>query len=136
MKWDNSGPIGRPPICPKRPKIWGPKYQSWHFFHLTVPLSIWILYKKLLKNFQICPFWANWQTPYWGPKQWIGNFFHKNWSPLNLGWKRKLIEKLKLVTCRYPNMYIIPQISNSRRGAWNLANNMSLQLNSITFLIQ
>ena len=22
-----------PPMCPKRPKIWGPKYKSWHFFH-------------------------------------------------------------------------------------------------------
>ena len=28
----------------KRPTILGPKYQSWHFFHQTVPLSIWILY--------------------------------------------------------------------------------------------
>ena len=22
-----------PPICPKWPTIWGPKYKSWHFFH-------------------------------------------------------------------------------------------------------
>ena len=57
-----------PPICPKRPTIWGPKYKSWHFFHKTVPLSIWILYNIWLKNFQIGPAIC-------GPKQWIGNFF-------------------------------------------------------------
>ena len=65
-KFDHSGLIGRhpPPICSKWPKIWGPKYKSWHFFQIVNPLSIWILYMKLMKIFQIGPFWADWQTPF------------------------------------------------------------------------
>ena len=36
----------------------GPKIQELAFFHITDPFSIWIL----LKNFQIGPFLADWQT--------------------------------------------------------------------------
>ena len=39
-----------------------------------------------------------------------------------------MIKKIKFVSCRYPNINIIPQISNSRRWTWNLPHKFHLYL--------
>ena len=47
----------------RRPKLTLPILARINFFHKTDPLLILILCKKQLKNFQIGPLWADWQTP-------------------------------------------------------------------------
>jgi hypothetical protein len=46
----------------------GAKIEVLAFFSLIGSLSIWIWYKKLLKIFQIGPFLADWQTPYFSKR--------------------------------------------------------------------
>ena len=41
------------------------------FWHKINPLSISILFRKLLKNFKIGPFWADWPTPFLSKIMWI-----------------------------------------------------------------
>ncbi len=61
-----------PPFVQNGPHCWAPNTWVGNFFHKTDPLSILILCKKMLKNFQIGQFRADWQTPHFSkrPPKW------------------------------------------------------------------
>ena len=86
QNWSILGRLAcRHPICFKRPALLGPKYMRWQFYAKNVfPLNWDFVNRKLLKNCQIGPFWANWQTPFCqngpqhgAPNTGDGNFFIK-----------------------------------------------------------
>ena len=56
LKLDYSVLIGRPHNMYKTAHNMGPKLQELAFFHKPYHLSIWMLCKKFLKNFQFGPF--------------------------------------------------------------------------------
>ena len=57
-------PIGRQPHLSKMASIVGPQIYEFTFLQKIDPISICILYRKLLKNLQFGPFLSDRQTPY------------------------------------------------------------------------
>ena len=94
------GSIGRHPHLLETACIVGPP-NTWvgNFFHRKNSLSICILYRKLVKEFEIGTFWANWQTLFvktahnMGPQIQELAIFHKTDPPFNFNFMGKIVEK-------------------------------------------